>query len=384
MNSARNVLAASVAHASNHLFQLLLPTVLPLVVTEFGLTNFSAGLLLAYFSLPYAFFQLVFGEASDRIGRKTLVVMGTLASSAAILATSLSRDLTQLILLQVVAGIASAAYHPAGIPLVSESSGSGRRGRALGLHQMGGAVGSLAPPLIAGAVASALGWRGVMAVASAIGFSATAFSFMALDDTIKSDGKRKSSTLLVALRTKPVLMLLGASLTSMIAYRGIAAFTSLYIVDGRGRPVEEAAVYYSILQAAGVIGGPIGGAVSDRFGRRNTMMAFVIVESSPLFLLPVLGPMPLAAGFAVIGLGSFAVLAVQDTYLSEVAPPHALGSAYGLLLTSSFLPSAFVPPAMGAFIDSSGFDASFALIALATLVSVPMALLVDRAARERS
>jgi MFS family permease len=170
----------------------------------------------------------------------------------------------------------------------------------------------------------------------------------------------------------------------MIAYRGIAAFTSLYIVEGRGRTVEEAAVYYSILQAAGVIGGPIGGAISDRYGRRNMMMAFVIVESSPLFLFPVLGPMPLGAGFAIIGFGSFAVLAVQDTYLSEVAPPSALGSAYGLLLTSSFLPSAYVPPVMGAFIDRNGFDASFALIALATLVSVPLVLLVDRAARAGS
>lgn len=381
MNSSSNILAASVAHASNHLFQLVLPTVLPLVVAEFGLSHFSAGLLLGFFSLPYAAFQLAFGEVSDRIGRKRLIVFGTLASSVTMLLIGLSRDLLQLGILQVIAGITSAAYHPAGIPLVSESSGTQRRGRALGFHQMGGALGSLLPPVIMGTIAWASGWRGVIILASVIGFLSMLLSLAILEEPVRPKEETSKSTLLMALHNRSILLLLMSSLVSVTAYRGIAAFASLYVVEGKGRTVDEAAIYYALFQAAGVVGGPIGGTFSDRYGKPNIIMAFVLIESVPIFFMPLLGSISLAMVLAIIGLGSFAVLAVQDAYLSEIAPKTALGSSYGLLLTSSFLPAAYVPPIIGGLIDRNGYELSFALAASITLLSIPIIFLVKKVTR---
>jgi len=376
----RNMLAASVAHATNHLSQLVLPTVLPLVVLEFSLSHYSAGILLGLFNLPYALLQLVFGEASDRFGRRRLIVIGALASSIAMLLTGLSRDLIQLGALQVIAGIASAAYHPAGIPLVSESSGEQERGRALGFHQMGGALGSLLPPIIAGAIAGISGWRGAFILASIIGLLSTLLSLAILKEPMRPWKGGAKSGLLTALHAKSVLLLLTASLVSLTAYRGIAAFASLYVVEGKGQVIEAASAYYAFFQAAGVIGGPIGGVFSDKIGEPNMIVAFVIIESSPIFLLPFLGQISLALDLAIVGFGSFALLAVQDAYLSKVAPKTALGASYGLLLTLSFLPAAYIPPAVGVLIDRMGFEASFAIAALATLTSIPIILAVKKLA----
>jgi MFS family permease len=382
MNPSRNVFAASVAHASNHLFQLVLPTILPLIVAEFNLSHFSAGLLLGLFSLPYAIFQLAFGEVSDRFGRKRLVVLGTLASSGTMFLIGLSKDLLQLSVLQVIAGITSAAYHPAGIPLVSESSVAQRRGRALGFHQMGGALGSLLPPVIMGAMAGAFGWRGVVIMASMVGFLSTLLSSLLLKEPVRPEAGGTKSTLLMALHNRSVLLLFMSSLVSVTAYRGIAAFATLYLVEGKGGSVDEAAIYYAIFQAAGVIGGPIGGSFSDRLGKANIIVAFVLAESIPIFSLPLLGSSSLAMVLAIIGLSSFAVLAIQDAYLSEIAPKNALGSSYGLLLTSSFLSAAYVPPIIGESIDRNGYEFSFALAASITLLALPLIYLVKRAAKK--
>jgi len=379
----RNMLAAFVAHVTNHLFQLVLPTVLPLVVIEFGLSHYSAGLLLGLYSLPYALLQLVFGEASDRFGRRRLIVFGTLASSITMLLTGLSRDIMQLGAIQVIAGIAGAAYHPAGIPLISESSGTEGRGRALGYHQMGGALGSFLPPIIMGAIARISGWRGAVILASTIGFLSTLLSFSILEEPVRPRKEGGKSGILMALREKSVLLLLMASLVSLIAYRGIAAFASLYVVEGKGQTVEEAAAYYALFQVAGAFGGPIGGWLSDKIGEPNMIVAFVLFESAPVFLLPFLSHIALALDLAIVGFGSFAVLAVQDAYLSKVAPKAAFGASYGLLLTLSFLPAAYIPPAVGIMIDRNGFESSFAIAALATLASIPIILMAKKATIDR-
>lgn len=182
------------------------------------------------------------------------------------------------------------------------------------------------------------------------------------------------------LHYKSVLLLLTASLVSLTAYRGVAAFASLYVVEGKGQTLEEAAAYYAFFQVAGVIGGPIGGWFSDRIGEPNMIVAFVLIESSPIFFLPFLGHITLALDLAIVGFGSFAVLAVQDAYLSKVAPKAAFGASYGLLLTLSFLPAAYIPPAVGILIDRNGFEASFAIAASATLASIPIILMAKKAA----
>ncbi|MEM2885564.1 MAG: MFS transporter [Thermoproteota archaeon] len=379
MNEFRkNVIGAAMAHASNHVFQLTLPAILPLVMAEFNLSHYSAGLLLSSFSFPYAFLQPSFGWASDKFGRKKLIVIGLLASSFAMLLTGLSKDPLHIFAFQFVAGASSAAYHPAGIPLISESSEEKRRGGALGVHQMAGAVGSFLPPIIASVVAGDLGWRGVSIFASSAGFCVTGLSSLILVERGSNGGEFPRAAFLEVLKRKPILFFLGASLVALTAYRGVTAFASAYVVEAKGASVEEASIYYAILQISGMLGGPVGGLASDKFGRRNALMAFVTLESVPMFFLPHAGKTALAADFAIVGFSSFAVLAVQDAYLSDLAPKEVLGSSYGLLLASSFIPAAAVPPAMGAMIDRAGYENSFVAAAMLTLVGVPLFFLVQK------
>ncbi|MGQ9515547.1 MAG: MFS transporter [Thermoproteota archaeon] len=375
----RNIFAASVAHASNHLFQLTLPAVLSLVMAEFNLSHYAAGVLLSSFSLPYALLQPPFGEVSDRFGRRKPIIIGTMISSAAMLLSGLSKDFIQILIFQFIAGASSAVYHPAGIPLISESSSSRRRGGALGVHQMGGAVGSFLAPTTAGAIARTYGWRGVTIFISMVGFLVTFLSWMIVVEQRKQEVTNSRKTTLFVLRSKAFLLFLGATLIALTVYRGLTAFAFVYVVESKGYSLEEAAIYYSVLQISGIMGGPIGGLLSDKFGRRNALILFVTMESVPSFFLPFLGEALLAIDFTIVGFASFAVLAVQDAYLSDLIPKVALGSSYGLLLTSSFLPAAFIPPIMGIMIDRNGYDLSFAVAAIVTVMSIPLFILVQKA-----
>jgi predicted MFS family arabinose efflux permease len=91
-----------------------------------------------------------------------------------------------------------------------------------------------------GAIAGISGWRGAVILASTIGFLSTLLSFSILEEPVRPRKEWGKSGILMALREKSVLLLLAASLVSLIAYRGIAAFASLYVVEGKGQTVEEA------------------------------------------------------------------------------------------------------------------------------------------------
>ena len=59
----------------------------------------------------------------------------------------------------VLLGLLGGGYHPASAPLISALVEPKNRGRALGLHQIGGAASYFLAPLIAIAIATNLGWR---------------------------------------------------------------------------------------------------------------------------------------------------------------------------------------------------------------------------------
>ena len=124
----------------------------------FGLDAFGAGLVLALFFLPFAVLQYPLGSLSDRIGRFTPVVVGSLAYGVVIVAVGLAPTLPVAAGLMVLVGVCGALVAPATMALVTDVADAGERGAALGGFNLFGSLGFLGGFLLGGVTATTLGY----------------------------------------------------------------------------------------------------------------------------------------------------------------------------------------------------------------------------------
>ncbi len=378
MSSGQKHLSLSLiimAHATSHIYQLLLPLVLPKIAYEYSLSNFEAGLILAVFSASSSLFQTFFGIFSRRLGRKRLLCLGFLINSSAFVALSQSRDLLSLNVLLFVAGIGWSTYHPLGIHFISDLYPE-KRGEALGYHQAGGSIGSFIAPLLAGFVVEGFGWRYSFLVLSSLGFAVGVLLWLFLGEvsTEAISSSRASLRNLV-----DPLILVSAVMTYSIALRGVQSFATKYFQEGKGTSYFEAAILYSALQVAGIVSGPLSGRISDRLGRAKVIGALIVLQSLSVLGLVLTKGNLLYFPCIMYGFASFGLLATSDAFIVDVTTRELVGAALGISLAASFAMSVVVPPVLGTSIDTRGFNISFTIVSGISLLSLlPLAWVSSR------
>ena len=148
-----------VAHCAHHLVTALPVPLLPYVRDEFSLDYTRAALVVSAFSVPYGIAQLPSGWLADRFGARRMVCVGISGVAFAGLMVGLSTNYVLLLVASALMGALGGGYHPSAPILISAAIDPARRGRALGLHMVGGSVAYFIAPLIAAGMAVALGWR---------------------------------------------------------------------------------------------------------------------------------------------------------------------------------------------------------------------------------
>jgi len=363
------------AHATSHVYQLLLPLVLPKIASEYSLTNFEAGLVLAIFSASSSLFQTLFGMFSRRLGRKRLLCLGFVANASAFAAIGLSQDMLSLSALLFTAGIGWSTYHPLGIHFISELYPK-KRGEALGYHQAGGSVGSFLAPLLAGFLVESFGWRYSFLALSSLGFIVAVLLWMLLKEVATET--ISGSTPNLRNLTDPLILILTAMIYS-VALRGVQSFATKYFQEVKGATYFEATILYSTLQVAGIISGPLSGRLSDIIGRAKVIGTLIVVQSLSVFGLVLFRGAPLYLPCIIYGFASFGLLATSDAFIVDVTSRDLVGTAIGINLAASFAMSVLVPPILGSSIDAHGFNTSFAMMSEVSLSSLlPLAWLALR------
>ena len=116
-------------------------------------------MVLSAFIWPNGISQIPSGWLADRIDRRILTVIGTCGLGLAGVLVGLSQTYIMLIVFLVLMGVLGGGYHPSATPMVSALVESRKRGRTLGIHEIGGGASFFVVPLIAATIAAAWGWR---------------------------------------------------------------------------------------------------------------------------------------------------------------------------------------------------------------------------------
>ena len=368
------------AHFGHHLVAALLVPLLPFIRDDFTLNYTQAGFVVSAFTLAYGISQLPAGWLADRISPRMLITVGISGVALSGLLIGLSPTYITLAIFCALLGATGGGYHPAAAPLISESVKPKNRGRALGLHQIGGTSSFFLAPLIVAAIVTALGWRGSF-IAISIPTIAFGIVFYVLlgrrGHTRKAEPEipdHHTETPPTPGRLRQMVAFLTLSIVGQALLFSIISFIPLFLVDHFGLGEEAAAAMLAIAYSAGLWAGLLGGYLSDRLGRVPVLLVVSLIAGPVIYLLN-LGALGWSISAILLALGMFHNISmpVSEAYIISHTSERKRSTILGVYYAGSRGGPGIIMPVIGYLADRYGFHTSFtimgAIMVAVTLIS---------------
>jgi FSR family fosmidomycin resistance protein-like MFS transporter len=354
------------AHAAHHFLTALPQPLLPAMRDEFRLSYTKASLIPMSFAISGATGQIPAGWLADRIGPKILIAIGTIGVALTGILVGLSQSFIMLLAFLLLMGLASGGYHPAATPLISASVKPQHRGRALGLHLIGGNSSFFVAPIIAAAVSGIWGWRGAffaLAIPTII-FGLVFYMYL---------GRKTSRAHVEGVKQKiseekppqpGYKRRLTAFLTMVIIGGGagmsILSFLTLYMTDELGASNELAGGLLAIVFSSGLWAGPLGGYLADRIGSVKIVIVTGILSGIIIFALNYvsLGPTLYLVLF-LQGLNMSVRMPVTEVFIMSQTPAKNRSTIFGVYYSTMQYTGAIFTPIGGYVIEQWGFRFCF-------------------------
>lgn len=372
------------AHGTSHFFHLLLPSLFPWFIRDFGLTFTQVGLLTTVFFLVSGVGQALAGFVVDRVGGQRVMLFGIGTLSAAGIITGLAASYPALVFAAAVAGLGNSIFHPADFTLLNRRVSMPRLGHAFSMHGLAGYLGWAAAPVFVTGLAGVWNWHVAAFGAAAVG--AAVFALLYVRREIFHD---RSSPAIVAPGALPAAQ---APVESQFAFLGSAAVWLCFLfflltTAGFGilqtyAPTVLGHVYSMPLAFAtagltayllGSAGGIVtGGFVAARFTETDWVIASMLAFAALVALVLAAAVVPAwlaiacmaGMGFGVGVAGPSRDLLVRKAATSQFGKT-SYGRVYGFVYSGTDVGLALAPLVIGPVLDAGHF--SLALYAVAAL-----------------
>lgn len=354
-------------------FQLL-PTA-PFRILELGGSTTAAGLFLGLLTYASALSAPLTGALADRVGRRRVLLVSSLAIAAFAAAYAFAPRWEVLVVLVFFHGLfwsgllsASAAYMTGLIPRDRRAEGIGHWGMATVLAT------AFAPAL--GLALFAFGWKALCASVGALNLVMAAIAWNLEPDPPRPEGSRPFFTKdLVEWRVlAPSLALFLCS----FGYGGVTSFVAMWTEKNGLAPKG---LFFTVFSLTVLVFRPLLGRYADRTGPGRVLLPLLGLTALSFALLAVATTRPLLALAAFLfGAGFGNVYPVFAAHVTRHVEPERRGAAFGAILAAFDIGIGTGSIALGAIIGRAGFPAAYGLAAALAVLSVPAFLLLDRRA----
>jgi len=329
---------------------------LPELTAAFGLSALGVSALIGLYYYTYSTFAIVSGACLDRYGARYVVPIGILilAAGAALFGLGLAGTAEAGRLLQ---GAGSAFAFTGAVYLAAHGFPARYLATAIGVTQclgmLGGSAGQfVVAPLIHGTLAWPQFWLigGVVtAVLAVLVFVATPGGHAARTPAQASIGSMFRPYRSVLLNRQSWLCGFAAGLLFLPTTVGDMIWGVSFLRAGWQIDYADAVNRAAMVPLGWVVGCPLLGYLSDRFGRRKPVLIggalLMLAMSLVILYLPHGIVPPYVAGF-LLGVGSGAAM-IPYTIIKEVNADDAKGSATGAINFLVFTLSALMAPVYG-------------------------------------
>lgn len=386
------------AHFSHHVSTGVLIPLLPLLRESFGLNYFQSGILVSSFSLSYGFGQVPMAILADRFSRRLLIVLGLIGTSLAAIGVSCTQAFWQMVPCFIAMGLLGGTYHAPASSFISQVLPPEKRGRALGMHVIGGSASFLLTPVMAVGIASLVhSWRAsffILALptlfVSAILWFTTEEPQSIIEEQIKtskvSEGSINEVDSPISISSQSQIsrtqiirsigILACLAMAMQIVVSSVNSYLPLYMVDHHNISPKWAGIVISIIAGAGIVGAPLGGGLSDRLGRKKVIFISLCL-SGPLLLAVTRSPfgIPLLLSLIFYGMTMSIRMPTMESFIADVVPIGQRTTVLGVYFFLGMETAGLSTPIVGHLIDTYGLSPIFTSMAVGLCVVAAIALL---------
>lgn len=358
-------------------FGILIPILPTFATKELGVSDFGIGLIIGIYSLTQFIFNPLLGKLSDKIGRRPLILVTLLVTSASYLMFSFSSSFLLLFLSRMLAGIGGSNI---GVAQAYIADITTDEDRAKGMGMIGAAfgLGFVFGPMIGG-ILSSYSYTYAGYGSALFSFLAFIFAFFALPESnVNHDKKAKMSYKLFDLAfmkktiKRPTLGLL--MLLFFIIVFSMANIYGTFAILGYK-------VYHFTDQQTGYLFGIIGivGAVmqgglirylSKKFADKSLIIWGTLFMSAGLGFLPYgVNFLGVAIVIGLLGIGSGLLQPIILSLVSKYSPEDEQGAVLGLNQSFSAMARVLGPVWGGFAYEIIGYQIPFLTGAFFTFIT---------------
>ena len=374
------LLALGASHLLNDLMQSLIPALYPMLKTQLHLDYGQVGLITLAFQLTASLLQPSIGIYTDKHPMPYSLAVGMGSTLVGLVLLSIAPDYFTVMCAAALVGTGSAVFHPEASRVARMASG-GRFGIAQAIFQVGGNLGSAIGPLLAAFVVlprgqGAIAWAALAALVGIALLTRVGMWYSAHPRRVPVSAVKPAAPVPEARAIFLVGVLMTLVFSKNVYSASLNSFFTFYLIDRFHLPVRDAQVQLFIYMAAIAIGTLMGGAVSDRIGRRPMIWISALGALPFTLLLPHANLFWTGVLTVIIGMLMASTFPAILVYAHELLPGR-VGLVSGMFFGVSFGLGGIGAAAIGHLADVYGIAYVYQLCAWLPAIGIVAWLLPD-------
>ncbi|PIE58989.1 MAG: MFS transporter [Desulfobulbus propionicus] len=374
------VLLLSFSHFIHDVYSSFLAPLLPLLIEKLSLSLTQAGFLTTIVQIP-SLVNPYLGALADRLNVRLFIIIAPGITALTMSLIGVADNYATLLFLLFIAGCSTAIYHVPAPVLMYRFAGS-RKGLGMSFFMTGGELARAAGPIIAVSAVALVGLEHIYPIMLA-GLLTSLLLYHQFKHIPPSPLKKEPPSLRAAWSSASHVL---RPITGILLFRGfmhacIGTFLPTFINQNTGN-LWLAGLSLAVYETSGVCGALTCGFLSDKIGRRTTLLLSLVLAPPLLFLFLLTDQTWLQILF-LIGVG-FTVLSTTPVMLALVQENAGDNPATvnGFFMMISFMSRSAVVVVVGAIADAIGLEKTYYLGAALGVLALPFILSLPKDQKE--
>ncbi|GAB2880919.1 MFS transporter [Paraburkholderia jirisanensis] len=323
---------------------------------------------------------LIFGRLADKFGRRPTLMVNIAIYSLIELLSGFSPNLTTLIVLRALFGIAMGGEWGVGSALTMETVPTHARGFVSGLLQAGYPSGYLLASIVFGVLYQYIGWRGMFFVGVI-----PALLVLYVRSSVKESPawvaleKKARPSLLETLKRNWTLSVYAIILMTAFNFfsHGTQDLYPTFLREQHHFEPHTVSLITIALNIGAIIGGLTFGSLSEKIGRRRAICigALIALPVLPLWAFSTT-PVLLAIGAFLMQISVQGAWGVIPVHLNEISPDEIRATFPGLVYQLGNLFASVNATMQSGFAEANNKNYGLAMAVVAGTVAVVIAVLI--------
>ena len=376
------LIAISISHLLNDTIQSLIPSIYPILKTNYNLSFAQIGLITFTFQMAASLLQPFVGMYTDKKPQPYSLATGMGFTLTGLVVLSLSHHFYLVLVSVALIGIGSSVFHPESSRMAHAAAGL-QPGLAQSIFQLGGNMGSSIGPLLAAWIIvphgqTSIVWFSLIALLAIYILIKVGNWYSGY--VLKSRTKKEQDTPVfhpsfskrkVAFS---VIILLTLIFSKYFYLASLTSYFTFYLINKFHVGVQTSQIYLFIFLFSVACGTVIGGPLGDRFGRKYVIWISILGTAPFALALPYANLFWTGILIVPIGLILSSAFSAILVYAQELIPGK-IGLVSGLFFGFAFGMGGIGSALLGNLADKTSIIHVFHICSFLPLIGIITGLL---------